>query len=308
MSSNGPATILVTGAGGNLGSKLVAHLNGLDWCTTIYCLDIKPMAGAPFDSPKVRTVVADLGDARDDRWFEAAANADGIAHFAVRNPAPSGNWDDAVIAVDMTAGLIARAKPGGCRFLYASSNHVMGGYKDADWQAVGKLTSKTPPLPGTRFFANGGYHQPNMYGASKLVGERMLRAKAIASGSTFTAVSMRIGWNLRGEGDPGMINSAGGGRGAGGTAVQPADEAARDLVWFRNMWLSNRDFCALFEAGFTADASRWPEPGIVVNGTSGNRGALWDLEEAKAWIGYVPKDDVWTALGIEPQRSPFEQR
>jgi len=307
VTNSGPATVLVTGAGGNLGSKLVAHLLGLDWCKAIYALDIKPMTGAPFDSPKVRQVVADLGDAHDSRWYEAVASADGIAHFAVRNPAPSGNWDDAVIAVDMTASLIARSKPSGCRFLYASSNHVMGGYKDADWQAVGKLKAATPPLPGTRYFSGGGYAQPNMYGGSKLVGERMLRAHAIVSGGKFTAVSMRVGWCQRGENDPKTINPAGGGRSTGGAAVQPADEAARDLVWFRNMWLSNRDFCALFEAGFTADASRWPEPGIVVNGTSANRGALWDLDEARQWIGYAPKDDVWTSLGIEPMRSPFDK-
>jgi nucleoside-diphosphate-sugar epimerase len=300
----GPRAVLVTGAGGNLGSKTVAMLIEQDWCETIYCLDVKPIQGGVFGSDKCRTIIADLADPRDSRWQEAAREADGVAHFAVRNPAPSGSWDDTVAAIDMTANLLAHANPAGCRFLFASSNHVMGQYKDLDWTGL-KLSGATPPLPGTRFFAGGDYHQPNMYGGSKLTAERLLRAKAIASGGRFTAVSLRIGWCLSGDGDPHRINTKGGGTGSGGQAVQPPDEAARDLVWFRTMWLSHRDFAAEFKAAFTADATRWPEPAIVVNAVSANRGTLWDMADAAAWLGHVPEDDVWTVLGVPPQHSPF---
>ena len=297
--AGGPRSVLVTGAGGNLGSKVVRHLVGRDWCETIYCLDIRPMSGEPFDSPKIRQVVSDLGDAHDRRWYEAVEAADAIVHFAVRNPAPNGSWDDTVIAIDMTANLIAHANPDGCRFLYASSNHTMGQYKDLDWSGL-KLSSRTPPLPGTRYFAGGSYHQPNTYGGSKLTGERLLRANAIAHPDRFTAVSLRIGWCLPGDGHPSRINAEGGGSGAGGMAVQPPDEKARDLRWFRGMWLSHRDLANEFEAGILADASKWPEPAIVVNAVSANRGTLWDMEDARTWLGHVPQDDVWATLGIEP--------
>jgi len=302
------SSVLVTGAGGNLGRKLVSHLVGLDWCTTIYALDVKPLEGAPFDSPKIRPVIADLADAHDERWWAAVEAADGIAHFAVRNPAPNGDWDDTVIAIDMTANLLEHANPKGCRFVFASSNHVMGGYKDADWAATGLLSARTPPRPGTRYFAGGDYRAPNMYGGSKLTGERLLRAKAIASGGSFTGVGIRIGWVLRGDNDPKGINAEGGGRGAGGEAVQPDDEKARDLLWFRTMWLSNRDLVEEFAAALTADASRWPEPGIVVNGMSASGEAIWNLEDVRNWLGYQPQDDVWKALGIPPERSPFDKR
>ncbi|MDR3475440.1 MAG: NAD(P)-dependent oxidoreductase [Devosia sp.] len=296
----GPRSVLVTGAGGNLGSRLVGHLVSREWCEAIYCLDVRPMSGEAFASSKVQTLIADLADPRDRRWQEAAERAEAIVHFAVKNPLPSGNWDDAVAAIDMTANLIEHARPEGCRFLFASSNHVMGGYKDADWSKLGSLSYRTTPYPGTRFFAGGGYHQPNMYGGSKLVGERLLRAHAINSAGRFTAVSMRIGWCLGKDGHPSQINPEGGGVAAGGTAVQPADEQARDLIWFRNMWLSHRDFLAQFEAALTADAAGWPEPAIVVNAVSANRGTLWDMADARAWLGHVPQDDVWTALGIDP--------
>jgi hypothetical protein len=145
-----------------------------------------------------------------------------------------------------------------------------------------------------------------MYGGSKLTGERLLRAKAIASGGRFTGVSLRIGWCLPGDNDPHRINAAGGGTSlsAGDGTPQPPAEAARDLYWFRTMWLSNRDLAAEYEAAFTADASAWPEPAIVVNAVSNNRGKLWDMDDARRWLGHVPQDDVWTALGIEAPARP----
>lgn len=298
--TGGPRSVLVTGAGGNLGSKVAAHLVERDWCETVFCLDVRPMNGRPFDSPKVRQVVGDLADPRDRRWQDAVATADAIVHFAVRNPAPNGSWDDTVLAIDMTANLIEHANPAGCRFLFASSNHVMGGYKDVDWSQLGSLSYRTPPRPGTRYFAGGAYHQPNMYGGSKLTGERLLRAHALAAPDRFTAVSLRIGWCLTGDGHPSRINAEGGGGGAGGAQVQPPEEKARDLKWFRNMWLSHRDLVDEFEAALRADASRWPEPAIVVNAVSANRGTLWDMEDARNWLEHVPQDDVWTTLGIEP--------
>lgn len=59
------------------------------------------------------------------------------------------------------------------------------------------------------------------------------------------------------------------------------------------MWLSNNDFNQLFERAILADARDWPVPGVVVNGMSANEGMAWEIESARATIGYVPRDNVW---------------
>ena len=296
-----PRTVLVTGGRGNLGQKLVAHLETCDWCETIIAIDSTPVDSDKAQRGKVWSIAADLADANDGAWIEPVGRADAIVHLAAVTPYPGCNAENAVISLDMTANLLQRVNPDGCRFLFASSNHVMGGYKDEDWAQVAPLTSISPPMPGTRFYANGGHVRPDLYAMTKLVGERLLQAKAAASSGRFTAVALRIGWCLSGPNDPRNID-AGGSAGIPGLAdTQPADEAAHDLIWFRNMWLSNRDLCAEIEAAFTADATSWPAPAIIVNAVSANRGSLWDMAEAKAWLGHEPKDDVWATLGIEPE-------
>jgi hypothetical protein len=63
------------------------------------------------------------------------------------------------------------------------------------------------------------------------------------------------------------------------------------------MWLSNRDFVAVFERALLSDHTHWREPGIVVNGMSANQGMPWDVESTRQLIGYEPQDDVWEHLG-----------
>ena len=91
-----------------------------------------------------------------------------------------------------------------------------------------------------------------------------------------------------GENRPQTLNTSGlpGEEGAAGP------DAERDLRWFRNMWLSNRDFVAVFERALLADETQWPEPGIVVNGMSANQGMPWDVGSTQRLITYEAQDDV----------------
>lgn len=279
MSDPSSLRVLVTGAGGNLGRKLVAHLAAAPWCAAVVALDRDAVT---FGDPKVRAVAVDLAR-RSSALDEAFAEVDAAVHLAAQRPYPDATWADAAASFDMTLHAVdALARCGGPkRFVFASSNHVMGGYKEED-VAPGALTTALPPLPGTR---TGEADPERAYAAAKLMGERLLAARAEAGG--LTAVSLRIGWCQPGDNRPGTMTASG----IPGDPGPDTPDAARTLRWFRGMWLSNRDFLGAVSAALTADASRWPAPAIVVNAMSANHGMAWDIAPTRALVGYAPQDD-----------------
>ena len=108
----------------------------------------------------------------------------------------------------MTAKLSeACAKAGVSRLVFASSNHVMGGYKDTPVAlSDGGLTTDLPPLVGTLVKTSEGLIDSTAYAAAKLMGERVLAVKAETG--AFTAVLLRIGWCQPGENSPQTISAA----------------------------------------------------------------------------------------------------
>lgn len=279
--------VVISGAGGNLGGKLIAHLQSAPWCSAIVGIDPKPLA----DSGKFHAVSADLRDPHDRRWIDPTQQADAVVHFAAQNPAPDSNWVEATQSIDMTMNLLQWAGQTPCRFVFASSNHVMGGYKDAPLPPGHLLTWDTPPSPGTRFFDGHDYCRPTAYGASKLMGERAVAARC--GSSLLTGVNVRIGWVQPGDNRPQTIDLRGAGQRTG-PALPDQEEIERGMTWFRGMWLSNRDFVSLMEKALTAPADAWPGPAIVVNGVSNNTGSAWQLDNTRRWLGYAPVDDSST--------------
>jgi hypothetical protein len=64
------------------------------------------------------------------------------------------------------------------RLVFASSNHVMGGYKDTPVALSDReLTTDLPPLVGTLVKTSEGLIDYKAYAAAKLMGERVLRSK-----------------------------------------------------------------------------------------------------------------------------------
>ena len=149
--------------------------------------------------------------------------------------------------------------------------------------APGSLTTALPPRPGTRT-APGDV--PRAYAASKLMGERLLAARAEPGG--LTAVSLRIGWCQPGDNRPETLSASG----VPGETGPDTPEAERELAWFRAMWLSNGDFLRAVSAALRADTGAWPTPAIVVNAMSDNAGMAWDIAETRRLIGYAPQDDA----------------
>lgn len=249
-------TVLITGAAGNLGGKLRRHLEGR---YPLRLLDLDPRG-----DPAVTR--ADLGT-WDPDWPKAFDGAEVVVHLAA-DPTAQQTWAK-LIAPNLDALVnvfLAAARAGARRVVWASSNHVMGGYKDRPEPRL--LTTDLPPLPGARYVVGGEQRDSTPYGSAKLFGERL--GKCFSEAHGLSVIAVRLGWVLPGDN-------------------RPQDVPAEREDWFRLMWLSNRDYCQLMEKCITADvAVRF----AVVNGMSANSGMRWDVEHTRRVVGYDPQDDV----------------
>jgi nucleoside-diphosphate-sugar epimerase len=294
MKGNAALRVAITGANGNLGRKLIAGFLAAPDIAAIHAID-RDVAGLFPADARVFPFQADL---RGPGFPGALAGIDAVIHLAAQNPYPDASWEDASASFDMTAKLSeACANASVSRLVFASSNHVMGGYKDTPVAlSDGELTTDLPPRVGTLVKTSEGLIDSTPYAAAKLMGERVLAVKAETG--AFTAVLLRIGWRQPGENTPQTISAAGTPKSG---LLETDPERERDLRWFRAMWLSNGDLVRAVFAASRADASAWPSRAIVVNAMSANRPSPWDLSAGRKLIGYEPLDDVSSYVGPGPR-------
>ncbi len=174
LAGESPRVVLLTGAAGNVGSKLRAAWRDKYELLT---LDTRPDPSDP------DLIVADLAD-WDEDWTALLDEVDVIVHLAA-NSEPCASWPELWRSnVDAVSNvLLAAAQAGVERVVFASSCHVFDG---ASWpqptQELGEPTAASA------------------YGASKLMGERLGLSFARAAGLTF--IALRIGWVQPGENRP----------------------------------------------------------------------------------------------------------
>lgn len=293
MRHDPPRSVLITGARGNLGTKLIAHLAEQDWCRRIVALDHEAGATETVSGTEIVWPGADISV--PGPWQGSFSGVDAVIHFAAF-ARPSVTWDEAFLSFDMTANVGAAAVEHGVRrFVFASSNHAMGAYFADPLDAPpGWLKGALMPRPGTVWEAGGVRTDSTRYGAAKAFGERFVMTLGPLSGGRMSTVSLRIGWVQVGENRPETLTAAGTPLPPEERQVQDAEDGRTDR-WFRNMWLSNRDFLDIAGRALSAAPDGWPDTGIVVNAVSNNAGMDWSLEEARSWLGYAPQDDVWRA-------------
>ena len=167
--------VLITGATGNIGRKLRAHLGATGHYTLrLLCLN-------PGAEPDVQT--ADL-TIYDDAWAERFAGVDTVLHIAA-DPSPRASWGRIQSRnLDLLLNVMAAAQQHGVRrVVFASSNFVVAGHRFAD----NKLTAAMEPAP------------INAYGASKLFGERVGKMFSERYGMSF--IGFRIGVCQRAKGN-----------------------------------------------------------------------------------------------------------
>ena len=215
--------IAITGVGGNLGTKLRRHLQDR--------YELVLLSNTSGGGPAIHAF--DLS-AWNNAWVNLLANVDVVVHLAA-NPYPVASWTELIPAnIDMVLNVYEACESMGVgRLIFASSNHVMSGYRKG---SIPVLRSDTPPCPG------------NPYGATKLIGERI--GKSFNERHGISSLNVRIGWNRREEDN------------------RPGPEMGD---WGRRMWLSDRDFCALMEGCIKAPASlRWAVINGVSNNSGSN--------------------------------------
>ncbi|MBI4923296.1 MAG: NAD(P)-dependent oxidoreductase [Devosia nanyangense] len=158
-------TVLITGAAGNVGAKLAAHLS----TDPRYALTRMDLKGGP------GILGADLATYSDD-WASEFEGVDTVFHLAgeIR---PKASWAQVHRGNVLLTGNVLRAsrRAGVRRVVFASTNQVVGGYRFRDEL----VTADLPPAP------------LNPYGVSKLICEELGRAFAAETGISF--IAFRIG-------------------------------------------------------------------------------------------------------------------
>lgn len=247
--------MLVTGAGGRIGTILRERLDE-DYSLT------------GVDARRSRRRAwkhAQLANRREA--VRAVAGHDAVVDLAA-DPSIASGWDtvyDNNMAITLNV-LEAAKEQGVARVVFASSNHVVGGYElDEPYASIvaGRYEGLTPgeiPL----LTASAPIRPDSPYGVGKAFGEALGRYYSEAHG--LSVICLRIG-TVTPSGRPSSV---------------------RQLATL----LTHGDLVRLVRAALEAPAElRFG----VYYGVSANRWRFWDVSEARRDLGYEPQDDaeVW---------------
>jgi nucleoside-diphosphate-sugar epimerase len=181
-----------------------------------------------------------------------------LTHLAA-NPRADAGWDsvlnDNIVG---TRNVFEAAREFGVRrVVFASSNHVTGAYEGFE-PDQGLHEEHEPRL----ITIEDPIRPDGYYGVSKAFGEALARYYCARWGIEF--VCLRIGSVLHDD-DPTVSKR------------------------FRKTWLSHRDLVQLVEKGLKSNLTFG-----IYYGVSSNKGAFWDISNARRELGYSPEDDAST--------------
>lgn len=244
--------VLLTGAGGRVGQAI---LRGIGTSYEWRLLDREPLSAGerPPGVDREDVYVADITD--ESAVANAVSGCGAVIHLA-GDPRKTAPWDSVLTNnIDGTQVVLEAAEAAGVdRFVFASSNHVVGAYETDD---------RTPELyRQTDEFTLDGSELPrpgNLYGVSKATGELLCRYYHDAY--DVSVVCVRIG-NLSKD--------------------RPPTEYERGHA----MWLSHRDCAHLFDRCLEADYEF-----EIVYGISDNDRKYYSLSRARDVLGYEPTDN-----------------
>ena len=190
--------------------------------------------------------------------FQQFSPLDCIIHLA-GDPRVDASWESVLVAnIIGTRNIFEAAHEFEVpRVIFASSNHVTGAHEGFEPY----LYLHTQPEP-PKISPQDPIRPDSDYGVSKAFGEAVARYYCARWG--IEAICLRIG------------------------AVLSNDDPTSNAR-LRKVWLSHRDLVQLVEKSLTANITFG-----IYYGISNNKGAFWDITNARNELGYQPVDDAST--------------
>jgi NAD+ dependent glucose-6-phosphate dehydrogenase len=251
--------VLITGAEGNIGSSLRQSLAER---YALRLLTREPQLG-------LESFVADIADL--DAILPAFEGMDAVVHLA-GSPSVQTPWEEILHNnIVGTRNVFEAARLKGLRqVVYASSNHAAGMYEEERAPVLYRRRS------GFMLDQRAPVRPDSLYGVSKCFGEALGRFYSERHG--LCVYCLRIG-SVRLDDDP---TSQAARQGSEWLGLSEEDTLRRMAA----TWQSKRDLAEEVVACLEAEDVRFG----IFYGVSDNPYRFWDLDHARAVIGYVPRD------------------
>ena len=206
-----------------------------------------------------RVLSADLSEYQQAaRVLHQVSPLDAIIHLA-GNPSVQASWESVLKAnIIGTRNIFEGAREFGVpRVIFASSNHATGAYHGFEPELNTFTEPQTPKIS-----PYDPVRPDSDYGVSKVFGEAV--ARYYSDRWDIKAICLRIGAVLRDD--------------------NPTADSQN-----RKIWLSHRDLIQLVEKSLSTNVKFG-----IYYGVSNNQGAFWDINNARADLGFEPIDDAST--------------
>jgi nucleoside-diphosphate-sugar epimerase len=246
-------TVLITGAEGLIGSCLRQALAGT--------YDLRLVTWQP--QPDCASIVADVADPA--AMTAACQGVQSVIHLA-GSASVDTPWEHVLHNnIEGTYAVFTAALQAGVdQVIYASSNHAVGGY---EFDGAPAIYQTTQPVIDERVSPR----PDSLYGVSKCFGEALGRYYSDRHG--LHVICLRIGAVLRSDTPVAQPEP-----------WMPMPQVAQERI--RAVWLSQRDCAQLVER-----CLEHPEiPFDIFYGVSNNTHRFWDIDHARAVLGYAPQD------------------
>ena len=240
--------LLITGINGLIGKVI---RDTLTRSYDVYGLDVTP----PYSEKIFRTNITNYQDVSE---IFQNVGPDKVIHLAAQIQVNTAWTPILRVNIEGTRNIYEAARQTQVnRIVFASSNHVTGGYEG--FHPNLHLHLQTEPV---KISVKDPIRPDSDYGVSKAFGEILARYYCARWG--MESICLRIG-SVMANNDP------------------------RKNQRFNRTWLSHRDLIQLVEKSLNSNITFG-----IYYGISNNKGAFWDISNARIELGYNPQDDAST--------------